>query len=917
MPASFNEFIIQSGYRRRARDIVRMKFNSRRSLGYFSAGILVASVLTACGGGGGGGGDSTSNVQPTISGTPATSVAEDDFYSFTPTAEDADGDALTFGIQNPPAWAGFDPATGALTGIPTNADLGTTSGILISVNDGKNPAVFLPAFDLTVDNVNDAPTISGAPVTTMVVFAPYNFTPTAEDVDGDTLTFSIQNLPTWASFDSATGALTGTPGNTDVGITRGIMISVSDGIAAPVSLTAFDLRVVEGFNEALFAEPSVSSSSDVKRRYQANDGITADQNNGWVADTGDVTEPWIQLDFDSTKTIYRVTLADLITPVDQVEELRIELSNDGIVVASINMTEPLPNDGDAREVPLQSPIKIDSIKVILVRTTRFFGLSEISAYSALDPEQRTQAQDLFNDGNSVGWQEVDNCFIGFFDWGVGIDTIGVSPEDYIPQAYQQTGGCGDFTPQEGVEIGTYSLYSIPDASAGLDLRLRVLSDRSDGLTDRDNGVIGVMFGFVDNDNYYRLDIHGLQGHRKLWKKQAGSFTELNTSPQSYTLGKWFNLRIVRQNGVILVYMDGEKIMAVEDTTFSGERIALFCARNESCNFDNVFILDPPSAPVVGMNIADGTSHKSSGYFVNGSGTLDISAVVSDETVIGGIEFVVDDGSAGEMSETAIAAPYSAQFNFSSAGNHEFRAYLLGDSLQRLPDAEAMDKLPQVGVNGFHLVGLGDDITAGLKDDDPSDDVSLDGRNTGGGYQSVLNDLLTAATLKPVTVLDEGNSDETSFGGVARIEQVLARTPAAQGYLVFYGINDAIAGVTREAFKANLQQIITAVRGAGKAIFLAQAPPDLADAARNAIIQEYNVAIAELVNDVANGFIGYAPPDFHTFFSDPLNGPDPSTVNDLMAADNRHPNGEGYRSMATLWCRALRGQLGMPFNMTCP
>jgi lysophospholipase L1-like esterase len=270
-----------------------------------------------------------------------------------------------------------------------------------------------------------------------------------------------------------------------------------------------------------------------------------------------------------------------------------------------------------------------------------------------------------------------------------------------------------------------------------------------------------------------------------------------------------------------------------------------------------------------------------------------------------------------LSETAIIAPYSAQFTLTSAGNHDVRAYLLDSALQRLPNAEAMEELPQVGVNGIHLVGLGDDITAGLRDDNPGDDISLDGRNSGGGYQSVLNDLLTAGNLTPVTVLDEGNSGETSSRGAAHTEQVLARTPAAQGYLVFYGVNDAIAAVTAGAFKVNLQQMITAIRVAGKGVFLAQAPPDLADPARNALIQEYNVAIAELVNDPSNGFIGYAPPDFHTYFSDPSNGPDPSTVNDLMAADNIHPNGEGYRSMATLWCRALRGQLGMPFNMACP
>ena len=177
---------------------VEMRNYLRRAPVYFSLLLAVASVLAACGGGGGGG--STSSASPTISGAPATSVAEDDFYSFTPMAEDADGDSLTFSIRNPPAWASFDPATGALTGTQANADVGITSGIVISVSDGSNPEVSLPVFDLTVNNVNDAPTISGTPVTTMVAFAPYSFTPTAENMDGDALTFSIQNPARMGEF---------------------------------------------------------------------------------------------------------------------------------------------------------------------------------------------------------------------------------------------------------------------------------------------------------------------------------------------------------------------------------------------------------------------------------------------------------------------------------------------------------------------------------------------------------------------------------------------------------------------------------------------------------------------------------------------------------------------------------------------
>ena len=52
------------------------------------------------------------------------------------------------------------------------------------------------------------------------------------DPDGKALTFSITNAPAWASFDTATGRLSGTPGAEHVGATSGIVISVSDGSAA-------------------------------------------------------------------------------------------------------------------------------------------------------------------------------------------------------------------------------------------------------------------------------------------------------------------------------------------------------------------------------------------------------------------------------------------------------------------------------------------------------------------------------------------------------------------------------------------------------------------------------------------------------------------------------------------------------------
>lgn len=196
-----------------------------------------------------------SNSPPEISGNPATSIIAGQSYEFTPQAVDADADTMTFSIVNRPSWARFNTNTGELTGTPTSADLGTTSRIVISVSDGSATSA-LPPFSLQVQAAaNHAPSITGTPPTSVTAGSSYSFRPVASDPDGHKLTFSVQHLPGWASFTSATGQLSGRPMTQNVGIFQGIVISVSDG-AASVSLAPFSIQV----RAAASAAPVLSGS---------------------------------------------------------------------------------------------------------------------------------------------------------------------------------------------------------------------------------------------------------------------------------------------------------------------------------------------------------------------------------------------------------------------------------------------------------------------------------------------------------------------------------------------------------------------------------------------------------------------------------------------------------------------------------
>jgi len=98
---------------------------------------------------------------------------------------------------------------------------------------------FLNASVASPNGTNHAPTISGTPLTTTTDGTAYNFLPTGNDVDGNTLIYSIVNKPSWASFTPSSGALTGTA---TLGTYSNIQINVSDG-SLSASLPAFSITV--------------------------------------------------------------------------------------------------------------------------------------------------------------------------------------------------------------------------------------------------------------------------------------------------------------------------------------------------------------------------------------------------------------------------------------------------------------------------------------------------------------------------------------------------------------------------------------------------------------------------------------------------------------------------------------------------
>jgi hypothetical protein len=102
----------------------------------------------------------------------------------------------------------------------------------------------------------DQVTITGSPASSVTAGQAYSFTPSATDTSGRTLLFAISNQPSWATFSSSTGQLSGTP--SVAGAYSNIVIAVSDGWKS-ATLPAFDIQVLASTSTSL-PSPTISGA---------------------------------------------------------------------------------------------------------------------------------------------------------------------------------------------------------------------------------------------------------------------------------------------------------------------------------------------------------------------------------------------------------------------------------------------------------------------------------------------------------------------------------------------------------------------------------------------------------------------------------------------------------------------------------
>jgi hypothetical protein len=126
--------------------------------------------------------------------------------------------------------------------------------------------------------------------------------------------------------------------------------------------------------------------------------------------------------------------------------------------------------------------------------------------------------------------------------------------------------------------GTYAVAGDPTWG---DVAVRV------ELVSGDDDAIGVMFRYVDDNNYYRFSMDHERAYRRLVSKKAGVFRVLWEDHFPFELGRTYDLVLGARGDELTGYIDEVPVFRVLDDDHAQGRIALYCWGNTDAHFASV------------------------------------------------------------------------------------------------------------------------------------------------------------------------------------------------------------------------------------------------------------------------------------------------------------------------------------------
>ncbi len=273
------------------------------------------------------------NKPPVFATTPPQSVAELSQLQFTVKATDPEGLTVSYQLSAAaPKGTVIDPVTGKVTWTPTeDQGPGVHQITVLAMDAGSPPRTTPGSVEVTVTEVNQAPTLSAIPAQTLPEGTTWTYTihATDPDIPANSLRFALEpGAPEGMSIDLTTGVLSWDPTEAQGPGTYQATVVVTDNGSPAMSdrrLVQFEVQEVnsppvwsdispqtiqEGEFFRLRVDATDPDGVGTVLRYsldQAPAGARIDENTGWITwQTGENDGP--------TNAIFTVRVTEMVVP---------------------------------------------------------------------------------------------------------------------------------------------------------------------------------------------------------------------------------------------------------------------------------------------------------------------------------------------------------------------------------------------------------------------------------------------------------------------------------------------------------------------------------------------------------------------------------------------------------------------------
>ncbi|CAA0100461.1 Uncharacterised protein [Starkeya nomas] len=250
-------------------------------------------------------------------------------------------------------------------------------------------------------------------------------------------------------------------------------------------------------------------------------------------------------------------------------------------------------------------VTVDAVAKDRVLLSDAFGGTDFSDWTIVD---EGEFGGVGADGTSSQWELRNGALVQLSDLkSRQLEWNGASNTDPWDKGWSPLG--------DGVNVlrkGTYALYNDPDAKGWSDYAVETT------ISTPDNGAVGVLFYYQDENNYYKLELdangdydwnpyNGAGSLFQLIQVKDGVEKYLTQIPAKYTPGEAFDLRVEVKDNKIQASVDGMELFAyaIEDHAQTKGTVGLFAWDSAGVSFDNVSVvsLADDAGPQPGDNTA--------------------------------------------------------------------------------------------------------------------------------------------------------------------------------------------------------------------------------------------------------------------------------------------------------------------------